>query len=1513
MRVKTPYLSIGIAVLGLAGLIMAPQAVGSVAGGSDNAQMSDKTGISDSLVHEKWFFRGFSLASHAEIAHIDSLYFRLFPSDPHGGSEEVTTLGWPVFGGGPLQTFASEHVGESDMRLQGLLKGLFASPAKLSLSKRRGLASRQELDGLEARLLMAATTTSMQYVTFAVDIATPGAYCVDIYQSVQQFKAKSITNLTLDTIDATIPVVVHEANRTVMATNWTLATYFTQNLAAGRNLIRINKASFSSMAATTGTLAVVPAAPTGLALTVQSSTAMQLKWTDGSNNETGFVVERQTGTGSWMTVATVAAGTTNYADSGLAAGTTYSYRVSAKNGAGTSTPTTLATATTEAGLVTVPMAPSNLILTTNSASSIGLAWTDNSTNETGFVVQRQTGTSGIWTTLTTTTAGATTFTDTTVLPNTEYSYQVLATNSAGTSSASNTDSATTPDVIPGAPSGLTTTAISTTQISLGWTDNSDNETGFVVQRQTGTGSWMQLTTTAAGVTSYTDSTAAANTQYSYRVLATNSAGTSSASNSASATTPDVVPGAPSGLTTTASSATQITLAWTDNSNNETGFRIERQTGSGSWTLLTTTAAGVTNYSDTTVSASTQYSYRVSASNSVGASTVSNVSTVTTPAAPLPLAPLNTWGNHGVSSQNGKFTACVDAVPQASGADAIIGLSATAAGQYSDVAAIVRFNSTGFIDARNGGSYAAANTLAYTPGQSYHFRLVINVPNHTYDIYVTAQGGSEQVVGQGYAFRSEQNTVASLANFADYSTAGGVALGNFSTEAAPVTIPTAPSSLTTTAASTTQVNVAWTDNSTDETGFIIQRRTGASGTWTTLTTTAANATSYSDTTAAANTAYSYQVLAANSAGTSSATNISTVTTPAPVTIPTAPSSLTASLQGLNVQLAWTDNSNNETGFVIQRQTGASGTWTTLTTTAAGATSFTDSTAAVSTQYSYRVAATNSAGTSTNSAVASVTTGSTSGTLVTRDPNGWTLVTPASDAQIVYVSSSTGNDSNAGTIGSPVKTIAKAKSMFTSGHPVWLLLKAGDTFNESLGGWNYPGTSADTPSVIGSYGTGARPILATGTSTGITFVGASGPAASHVFIMGLDFYANGRDPSSPSFSSANADTTPNGVNYMRGGTDFLIENCRFRYYATNLVIQGYDALLTNFTLRRSVITDAYATTAHAQGIYMWNVNGWTIEDNVFDHNGWNASIPGAEPTIFNHNMYIDAQNPGGTVRNNIVANGAASGIMDRAGGIVSGNLVVNNPVSIIVGNSYNIATEATQVINNVILNGSDIQSNPIMVRGYGIEVNNTNLSTLVQGNIIANALSSGPAFALNFGNGGSNESASGNVVCNWGSNPIINNCGANVASGQVNPAGLVDTSRGVEAYMTSLGQTGSLAAFLAAARQQSQANWSIAYTAQAANTYIRQGYVTQAPSNVSATQVNATTANIVWGAVANASSYLVERSQDGGSTWVQVAAPAAGTTSFQDTSLSTGSRYSYRITAVNGIGSSVLSSTVNVLLT
>jgi hypothetical protein len=72
------------------------------------------------------------------------------------------------------------------------------------------------------------------------------------------------------------------------------------------------------------------------------------------------------------------------------------------------------------------------------------------------------------------------------------------------------------------------------------------------------------------------------------------------------------PNAPSGLTATATSSTQVNLAWTDNSTDETGFRIQRSTDGATWATVTDTADNATSYSDTGLTAETTYYYRVRA-------------------------------------------------------------------------------------------------------------------------------------------------------------------------------------------------------------------------------------------------------------------------------------------------------------------------------------------------------------------------------------------------------------------------------------------------------------------------------------------------------------------------------------------------------------------------------------------------------------------------------------------------------------------------------------------------------------------------------------------------------------------------------------------------------------------------------------------------------------------------------------------------------------------------------------
>ena len=796
---------------------------------------------------------------------------------------------------------------------------------------RRVVSRRPEgLDPLEARVLLAGSLMNSTYVTFAVDVMQAGTYSVDVYKSQQQFSSNSVTNLAVNAVVPGVPVVVHAVASPIVSPGEIEAATWTTNLSAGRNLVRVNTAYFWATLPATG---AQPVAPNGLTLTVDNSAGIKLAWADNSSNETGFLIERRVGSGNWTVFTTVAAGATGYTDVSVTTGSQYSYAVAAVNGTNSSATTNVTTAVVPS-TVTAPAAPSNLALTVQSASSMGLTWSDNSNNETGFVIERQAWGSGSWVTLTTVGAGVTSYADRTVAESTQYSYRVSATNNLGKSSASNVATATTPATIPGAPSNLALSVQSASRINLTWSDNSFNETGFVIARQVGgSGTWVTLTTVGAGVTSYADSALAESTQYSYRVSASNSAGTSSASNVATATTPATIPAVPSGLALTVQSASRINLAWSDNSFNETGFVIARQVGgSGTWVTLTTVGAGVTNYADSALAESTQYSYRVSASNSAGTSSASNVVTATTPAT-IPGAPSN------------------------------LALSVQSASRISLTWSDNSFNETGFVIARQVGGSGTWVTLT------------------TVGAGVTNYADSALAESTQYSYRVSAT-----------DSAGTSSASNVATAATPATIPAVPSGLALTVQSASRINLAWSDNSFNETGFVIARQVGGSGTWVTLTTVGAGVTSYADSALAESTQYSYRVSATDSAGTSSASNVATATTPA--TIPAVPSNLALTVASASrINLVWGDNSFNETGFVIARQVGGSGTWVTLTTVGAGVTSYADSALAESTQYSYRVSASNSAGTSSASNVATATTPAT----IPAVPSGLAL-TVASPGQI-----------------------------------------------------------------------------------------------------------------------------------------------------------------------------------------------------------------------------------------------------------------------------------------------------------------------------------------------------------------------------------------------------------------------------------------------------------------------------------------------------------------------------------
>ncbi len=269
----------------------------------------------------------------------------------------------------------------------------------------------------------------------------------------------------------------------------------------------------------------------------------------------------------------------------------------------------------------------------------------------------------------------------------------------------------------------------------------------------------------------------------------------------------------------------------------TGYEIFRN-----GTLIGTSATN--SYSDTGLTASTQYSYTVEAYDGAGnLSAQSTSASVTTQAAAV-------WSNSSFAAQTGIFTASFDATPSQLGSDSVIGLSPTTAAAYTDLAAIVRFNSSNTIDVRNGSAYAANVSVPYSAGTSYHFVMVVDVATDTYSVYVTPQGGSQIALATNYAFRTQQATDTSLSDVADYSDVGSAPVQNLSIGPAILSLAESPSSGDLNAGKVVTITLNMTENVTvNTTGGTPTLTLNDGGTATYVSGSGSNALNFSYTVAA----------------------------------------------------------------------------------------------------------------------------------------------------------------------------------------------------------------------------------------------------------------------------------------------------------------------------------------------------------------------------------------------------------------------------------------------------------------------------------------------------------------------------------------------------------------------------------------------------------------------------------------------------------------------------------------
>jgi hypothetical protein len=352
-----------------------------------------------------------------------------------------------------------------------------------------------------------------------------------------------------------------------------------------------------------------------------SPTQIYLTWTD-SDDENAYTLQRkEAGYGDFSEVATLSEDTSSYIDTGLTSDTIYVYRIKAQNGSSTSE------YSTECAVACVYVEkPTELTASLLSDSEVKLGWEDNSNDETAFEIWRKAGQKADWTKYASAYRNSDSFTDEDISAENTYYYKVRAriSDSNAYSSFSNEAYAWVSTITP--PSDLNY-SISGSTMKLTWKDNSNNESGFAIESRTGVdGGWYTAAWPSANTTGTSISAPAKGDLYFYRVKAFDSTSSNAAGYSDEICVNTVIPDPPSDLMLVRVSYNQVKLVWTDNSNSESGFIVERKSGtlsSADFRQIATTKSNAGAYIDTGLSANVKYTYRVCATNSTGVSKYSN--------------------------------------------------------------------------------------------------------------------------------------------------------------------------------------------------------------------------------------------------------------------------------------------------------------------------------------------------------------------------------------------------------------------------------------------------------------------------------------------------------------------------------------------------------------------------------------------------------------------------------------------------------------------------------------------------------------------------------------------------------------------------------------------------------------------------------------------------------------------------------------------------------------------------
>lgn len=493
-----------------------------------------------------------------------------------------------------------------------------------------------------------------------------------------------------------------------------------------------------------------------------------------------------------------------------------------------------------------------------------------------------------------------------------------------------------------APGNLTATPLSGGAIRLTWQDRSQGETAFEIEKKQAGDNDFQYIMSVEGGKSLCNVSAlkgyyiAPATEYQFRVRAINNNRVTGYSNVATATTkelPSTAPAAPSNLLAGALSANAITLSWTDNSDNEYIFHLEQSMGcTGSYTWSGDIVADSVFYTVNGLTPNQEYCFRLRAENPAGESAWSEEARATTPIDEnIPNVPSNLQG-----------TCCRNPIASIN--------------PYC-------YTLTWQDNADNEEEYRVFYSGGTMGGSGQSLPLDENTESYSFC-------GSAQPTFTSFriaAFNSFGHSPYIGLFRADYT-------GYCYIPIAPA--PAAPTGVSATALSENTISLTWTDVS-NESGYRIHRSLSSDSGFVIISSSlGADATSFEDIGLTAGTPYFYKVEAWNSQGSGISDPPVSATTESGVTAPASPTSLQVDVverSSNSLLLTWTDNSDNETYFQIQRSLSPSTGFAEIATVEANSTSYTDdNNLNPCTQYYYRVYAWNTQGPSTQYAGNSGTT-------------------------------------------------------------------------------------------------------------------------------------------------------------------------------------------------------------------------------------------------------------------------------------------------------------------------------------------------------------------------------------------------------------------------------------------------------------------------------------------------------------------------------------------------------------